>query len=436
LCDDWYIRLGALGFRRIGKMHGGTNDDDRSRLLADWKADKLDIVVATSAFGLGVDKQNVRTVIHAQCPESVDRFYQDVGRSGRDGQSSVSLLVTTPEDWAEVSGIGKPKFISAQIGLDRWKRMYQERKTLETTPQTILVDLNAARRLDMRGDYNRNWNVRTLQLLQRAGALEFVSHDEEDYDHAAVQPSTVPHTDPKYWNDTITPLRRELISDYQQTRRLLNKLLKPSITCIGEQFKICYASKSFGIEVITACGGCPACRANGVEPTCGKIIARRIPAGPLPGVKLGKELLRLLADKQVALIGYPPRCEETELGEVLSELLWWLASQGVRNFVAQGSIEATLRDLVTNGRHLTCFHHQHPPRLLDVTALQPTAVVLTRPEPTWWKDFHGKLHSLSAPTILIAPSDLQCPDDPGRKVSDVLDGFSIELTAWEHQFVA
>lgn len=436
LCDRWYARLGELGFRRIGKMHGNTNDEARSRLLAEWNADKIDIVVATSAFGLGVDKQDVRTIIHAQLPESVDRFYQDVGRSGRDGRASASLLVTTPQDWSDVAGIGQPNFVTIQIGLDRWKRMYQERKTLETTPQTILIDLNAARELDMRGDYNRNWNVRTLQLLQRAGALEFVSHDEEDYDHAAVRPSSVPHTELEYWNDTIEPLRCELIADYQHTRRLLDRLVKPSTTCLAEQFKACYASKSFGLDVITACGDCPACRVTRLEPTCGKIIARRVPTEPLPGAEPSKELLRLLAGKPVALIGYPPRLEEAALGARLSELFWWLASQGVRNFVAQSSLETALRDLVTRGPHLISFLHHHPPRALDVTALQPTAVVLTRPEPTWWEEFHGTLHSRSIPTVLIAPSDLRCPDHPGRTVSDVLDGVSIELADWENRFVA
>lgn len=436
LCDRWYARLGELGFRRIGKMHGKTNDEARSRLLDDWNADKIDIVVATSAFGLGVDKQDVRTIIHAQLPESVDRFYQDVGRSGRDGRASVSLLVTTEQDWSDVAGIGRPRFISIQYGLDRWKRMYQERKPLETTPQTILVDLNAARELDMRGDYSRNWNVRTLQLLQRAGALEFVSHEEEDYDHAAVRPSSVPHTEISYWQESIEPLRRELISDYQHTRRLLDRLVKPSPKCLAELFKECYASKTFELEVITACGGCPACRAKKLDPSCGKMIARRVPNEPLPGVVPGESLLRLLAGKPVAHIGYPPVLEEDDLGASLSGLLRWLAAQGVRNFVAQTMLKAALLEMVRNEPHLICFHHDRPPRKLDVTALQPTAVILSRPEPNWWAEFHAGLDSRSTPTVLIAPSDLRCPDHPGRSVSDVLDGVSIELSEWENRFIA
>ena len=436
LCNQWYTRLVELGFCRVAKMHGKTNDEARSRLLADWNADKIDIVVATSAFGLGVDKQDVRTIIHAQLPESVDRFYQDVGRSGRDGRASVSLLVTAPEDWTEVAGIGKPRFISAQYGLDRWKRMYQERKTLESIPHTILVNLNAARELDMHGDYNRNWNVRTLQLLQRAGALDFVGHDEEDYDHVAVRPTSVPHTDINYWNDTVEPLRRELIADYEHTRRLLNHLVKPSANCLAQQFKKCYASKSFGLNAITACGGCHACRATRLDPSCGKIIARRVPAEPFPGIEPSKEFERLLAGKAVALIGYPPRLEESLLGTRLSELFWWLASQGVRNFVAPASLKTALDDLCTRGPHLICFFHHHPPRELDVTALQPTAVILTRPEPTWWKEFHATLRSRSVPVVLVVPSNICCPDHPGRTLSDVLNGVSIDLAEWEDRFVA
>lgn len=436
LCDQWFARLERLGFRRIGRMHGSTDDAARSRLLADWSADKIDIMVATSAFGLGVDKKNVRAIIHAQLPESVDRFYQDVGRSGRDGRASVSLLVTAPQDWSDVAGIGKPKFISAQYGLDRWIRMYQERETLEQSPHTILVNLNAARELDMRGDYNRSWNVRTLQLLQRAGALEFVSHEQEDYDHAAVRPGPVPHTELSYWQESIEPLRRELISDYQGTRRLLRRLETRSAGCLASLFAQCYASDTFKLDVITACGGCPACRAMRLRPSCGRIIARRVPNEPLPGRVIGEGFARLLAGRPVAFIGYPPRLEEFELGAKLGGLFRWLAAQGARNFVSPPALKPALFDMVRNDPHLICFHHDRPPRALDVAALQPAAVILTRREPAWWAAFHAGLGSRSAPTLLVAPSDLRCPDHPGRAVSDVLDGVSIELSEWENRFVA
>lgn len=435
LCEHWYSRLEQLHFGRIGQMHGRTDDHARESLLARWNADEIDVVVATSAFGLGVDKGDVRTIIHAQLPESVDRYYQDVGRSGRDGLSSISLLVTSPEDAGDVAGIGKPKFISARYGLDRWTRMYQERKTLKTNPQTILVDLNAARELDMRGDYNRNWNVRTLQLLQRVGAIEFVSHDEEDYDHAAVQPKAVPHTDLAYWTSTVEPLRRELIGDYKKAQKLLHRLVSSDSTCFASHFRNCYAPRSFELDVVTACGGCPACRDSGSESTCGRIIARHLPPAPYPGTPPGEALSRFLRGRPLGMIYYPSTLED-QGSEKFADLLSWLCSQSVRNFVGSETVNKTLREVFERERHLVAFYHQKPPRGLDVTAAQPTAVIITKRPPGWWKEFYFSIGLRTTPTLIVGPADLTCPDHPGRMLRDVLDGPSISLAEWENRFVA
>ncbi|MEI7451186.1 MAG: protein DpdF, partial [Desulfomonile sp.] len=92
--EHWHSLLKSrVGLNRIECFHGKTDYSSRYRIIQAWTENKLDGIVATSAFGLGIDKQDVRTIIHATIPETVDRFYQEVGRGGRDGKTSVSLLI-------------------------------------------------------------------------------------------------------------------------------------------------------------------------------------------------------------------------------------------------------------------------------------------------------------------------------------------------------
>ncbi len=97
--DELSAELAQKGWNAAG-YHAGMDADARASVNARFASGKLDVVVATNAFGMGIDRSDVRLVVHAQPPASLEAYYQEVGRAGRDGEEAHGLLLCSGSDVA------------------------------------------------------------------------------------------------------------------------------------------------------------------------------------------------------------------------------------------------------------------------------------------------------------------------------------------------
>ncbi|NTV07742.1 MAG: RecQ family ATP-dependent DNA helicase, partial [Chlorobium limicola] len=99
--NDTTAMLKAKGFRAL-PYHAGLGDEERKRNQDAFIRDEADVIVATVAFGMGIDKSNIRFVIHADLPKSIENYYQETGRAGRDGEAAQCTLLFSQGDIPKV----------------------------------------------------------------------------------------------------------------------------------------------------------------------------------------------------------------------------------------------------------------------------------------------------------------------------------------------
>lgn len=175
----WKGYLQRFGYKNIRTFTGDTKSDERLKLIDQWSDNQYEIMIATSAFGVGVDKPDVRSVVHLYVPESPDAYYQELGRGGRDGLQSLSIVCIDKDDvtkaYKHVS-----KVLTTEKLWGRWWSMYKNPDNIwkggeiavfaSTKPSYSRINY-----FEEGNDTDEKWNINVLLLLSRYDMISISS---------------------------------------------------------------------------------------------------------------------------------------------------------------------------------------------------------------------------------------------------------------------
>lgn len=270
---DLQKKLRQLGYLNIPTFTGETKENERDTVLTGWKNHDFDIVIATSAFGIGVDKPDVRTIIHACCPENLSRFYQEVGRGGRDRLPSLSLFMPyqsrydSEGDVRRALGLVNKRVLTVERSVIRWNGMISNLTAIVDADECVL-DTSATpptmndEEAEYAGNRNVAWNINLLLFLHRTGFIDLL--DASFVLNKDVRPQKKYYTvrikllkpdilgDNERLTEALTePRKREYESQMTGYRIMSDLVASPKTKCWGRVFKHLFPLSR---EV---CNGCP-----------------------------------------------------------------------------------------------------------------------------------------------------------------------------------
>lgn len=152
--------------------HAGLPDEIRDKKQAAWTAGDTRVIVATNAFGMGIDKAEVRFVMHWDVPDSIENYFQESGRAGRDNKQAYAVLLYSPSDTSRLNDSVRKKFPPPEKIKDVYEALCNYLNVPEGSGKDNVFDFNlfdfiSKYRLPATETYN------SLQFLQREGYLEF-----------------------------------------------------------------------------------------------------------------------------------------------------------------------------------------------------------------------------------------------------------------------
>jgi ATP-dependent DNA helicase RecQ len=371
---DFAEVLREEGFQRVACFTGETPSSERRALLSAWRDDELDLMIATSAFGLGVDKSDVRAVFHACLPENLHRYYQEVGRGGRDGASSVCVLLTTDQDESTARGLA-PRLLGEDLIQERWKALWDSREDLDADQHLYRLCLNA-KRTGLLGTRtfkeNVRWNKRLILQLLRAGKLELVDMEYVRGQEEAEEPSEWV-TVRLHFIPTSRTVGRDLADVRGTELAAMQQGLDQMLRYTSTEKPLCRLLRDlYGRATQRVCGGCPGCRRKGrPSDRCPPLLVD-------PGPATGPE--------KAIVVGAPhPERNPREFRRLLGRIT---DRHRIQRFLVESNIHGLMLELCASA------FGEHSPELYRVDSLSEFAQPRIAPEDTAIVVHSSRLSSL------------------------------------------
>lgn len=166
-----------IGISNVETFTGKTKSDERSRIIDEWSKNQFDIIIATSAFGVGVDKSDVRTVLHLYVPDNPNAYYQELGRGGRDGLPCLSVMCVYPDEDLESAFYMTDKVLGSDKILGRWESMlnsYTSTRGIDycTLDTSVKPNYNSVDYAEDTSTVDQRWNIYVILLLRRYNMIK------------------------------------------------------------------------------------------------------------------------------------------------------------------------------------------------------------------------------------------------------------------------